>query len=224
MTETTIEPGLVLAGTSDNSPLPGLYRVLEVASYLDQVTLIPIPSIGRDMPGKKQKSYYAKGFFLRKLSQLKFWLETDAIKPTTLALPNHWHLGDEDFRRLWPPCNDPAIAPEDRHRSTLELRRDRKWTLIAPLIPSGAGIRPPNLACLDSLVRARAREAGVSAGQVFDALHRYYAFGCIKNALIPNNVGRSGAPAVPRRGKIRSSWVAKTRPSKPATRRKLDSS
>ena len=79
MTETTIEPGLVLAGTSDNSPLPGLHRVLEVASYLDQVTLIPIPSIGRDMPGKKQKSYYAKGFFLRKLSQLKFWLETDAI-------------------------------------------------------------------------------------------------------------------------------------------------
>ncbi|PJJ20012.1 hypothetical protein CLU90_3244 [Janthinobacterium sp. 67] len=201
MTETTIEPGLVLAGTSDNSPLPGLHRVLEVASYLDQVTLIPIPSIGRDMPGKKQKSYYAKGFFLRKLSHLKFWLETDAIKPTTLVLPNHWHLDDEDFRRLWPPCDDPAVAPEDRHRSTLELRRDRKWTLIAPLIPAGAGIRPPNLACLDSLVRARAREAGVSAGQVFDALHRYYAFGCIKNALIPNNVGRSGAPAVPRRGK-----------------------
>lgn len=50
-------------------------------------------------------------------------------------------------------------------------------------------------------MRERAREVGVSAGQIFDSLHRYYAFGSIKNALIPNNVGRSGAPAVPRRGK-----------------------
>lgn len=203
MTETIIEPGLVIASTSDSSSLPGLHRVLEVTPHLDQVTLIPIPGIGREMPGKKQKSYYAKGFFLKKLSQLQFWLETNEVKRTELTLPNHWYLSDEDFRRLWPPDGSPDIAPEDRYRSALELRRNRKWKLIEPLIPdaAGSGPHPPNLTCLHALVRERARETGVSAGQIFDSLHRYYAFGGIKNALIPNNIGRSGAPAIPRRGK-----------------------
>jgi hypothetical protein len=203
MTETTIEPGLVIAGTSDNSPLPGLHRVLEIVPHLDQVTLIPIPVTARVMNGKKQKSYYAKGFFLRKLSQLRFWLETDAVKRSELILPDHWHLGDEDLRRQWRPGDPADIAPEDRHRSPLEIRRNRKWALIEPLIAATAstGTHPPNLTCLHALVRKRAREANVSAGQVFDALHRFYAFGSIKNALLPNNVGRSGAPGIPRRGK-----------------------
>ncbi|WGG50949.1 Mu transposase C-terminal domain-containing protein [Rugamonas sp. DEMB1] len=203
MTKASIEPGLVIAGTSANSPLPGLHRVLEIVPHLDQVTLIPIPVAAREMAGKKQKSYYAKGFFLKKLSQLQFWLETNEVKRSELVLPSHWYLGDEDLRRQWPPVNAPDTAPEDRGRSPLEVRRDRKWRLIEPLIPEGAGTRtrPPDLTCLHALVRERARMANVSAGQIFDALHRYYAFGGIKNSLIPNNVGRSGAPGIPRRGK-----------------------
>ncbi|MDQ1812861.1 Mu transposase C-terminal domain-containing protein [Massilia sp. CCM 9210] len=203
MTETAIEPGVVIAGTSADSPLPGLHRVLEIVPHLDQVTLIPIPVTAREMPGKKQKSYYAKGFFLEKLSQLRFWLETSAVKRSELILPNHWYLGDEDLRRLWPPADAPDTAPEDRDRSPVEVRRNRKWKLIEPLIPvvAGTGTRPPDLTCLHALVRERARMTNVSAGQIFDALHRYYAFGCIKNALMPNNVGRSGAPGIPRRGK-----------------------
>ncbi len=203
MTETAIEPGLVIAGAPGDSPLPGLHRVLEVNPHLDQVTLIPIPVTAREMPGKKQKSYYAKGFFLERLSQLRFWLETSAVKRSELELPDHWYLGDEDLRRQWPPADVPDAAPEERGRSLLEVRRDRKWKLIEPLIPvvAGMGARPPDLTCLHALVRERARAANVSAGQIFDALHRFYAFGCIKNALMPNNVVRSGAPGVPRRGK-----------------------
>lgn len=100
MTKMTIEPGMVIAGTSANSPLLGLHRVLELIPHLDQVTLIPIPEIGREMPGKKQKSYYAKGFFLQKLSQVQFWIETNELKRTELTLPNHWYFSDEDLRRL----------------------------------------------------------------------------------------------------------------------------
>lgn len=203
MTQVTIELDLVFAGMSDNSPLQGLHRVLEITPHLDQVTLIPIPIAARDMAGKKQKSYYAKGFFLARLSQLQFWFETNALKRAELVLPDHWYLGDEELRRQWPPKNTADTPADDRHRSPLEIRRNRKWKLIEPLIPviSGTGTRPPNLTFLHALVQERARTAKVSAGQVFDALHRYYAFGCIKNALLPNNVGRSGAPGIPRRGK-----------------------
>lgn len=203
MTETVIEPGMVISGTSNDSPLPGLHRVLQIVPHLDQVTLIPIPVTAREITGKKQKSYYAKGFFLKKLSQLQFWLETNAIKRSELVLPSHWYLSDEDLRREWPPAHTPDTPAEDRNHSPLEVRRDRKWRLIEPLIPAVAstGTCPPDLTCLHAQVRERARLANVSAGQIFDALHRYYAFGGIKNALIPNNVGRSGAPGTSRRGK-----------------------
>lgn len=204
MTDTTIEPGDVIIGTTDESPLHGPHRVLEVIRRLDRVTLIPIPVGPRKTAGKKQANYYARGFLSRRLSRLQFWLETNAIRKTVINLPNHWHLSDADLRKLSPPTNNPKIPVEDRHRSPLEIKRNFKWTLIEPLIPvtsEAAKTHPPDLTCIDTLVGERARQVGVSAGQVFDALHRYYAFGCIKNALLSNTVGRSGAPGQPRRAK-----------------------
>lgn len=203
MNPTAIEPGLVIIGTSDQSPLKGLHRVLEVMPHLDQVTVIPIPATPRETPERKQKNYYAKGFFLVKLSQLQFWIETAAVKQTELILPSHWHLSDEELRRSHPSMRLTKDSTEELNKSPSELRRDRKWKLIEQLVPApaGTGKRPPDLTCLDALVRDHAIAANVSAGQVFDALHRYYAFGCIKNALLPNTITRSGAPGVPRRGK-----------------------
>lgn len=197
MSDSTIEPGDVLIGTADDSPLRGPHRVLEVIRRLDRVTLIPIPTGPKKAAGKKQANYYARGFLSRKLSSLQFWLGKNTIRKTTIELPNHWHLSDANLRKLSPPTNAPDIALKDRSKSPLELKRDFKWELIKPLIPDAsdpARTHPPALTCIDSLVRERANEAQVSAGQVFDALHRYYAFGCIKNALLPNTIGRSGAP------------------------------
>lgn len=203
MNPAVIEPGLVIVGTSDQSPLSGLHRVLEVMPHLDQVTMIPIPAAPRETPGRKQKNYYAKGFFLVKLSQLQFWIETAAVKQTELILPSHWHLSDSELRRSRPLMCRTKVNPEELPKSPSELRRDRKWQLIEPLVPApaGTGKRPPNLTCLDALVRDHAEAVNVSAGQVFDALHRYYAFGGMKNALLPNTFIKSGAPGVPRRGK-----------------------
>jgi len=131
-------------------------------------------------------------------------LETKVIRKTTLPLPSHWYMSDADLRKLSPPTGNPEIPAEDRHLSPLERKRNFKFKLIAPLVEIAektAPIKLPDLSCLDALVQARAREAGVSAGQVFDALHRYYAFGCVRNALLPNNTGRSGAPGKKRRAK-----------------------
>jgi len=108
-----------------------------------------------------------------------------------------------ELRRSRPLMCRTKINPEELPKSPSELRRDRKWQLIEPLVPApaGTGKRPPDLTCLDALVRDRAQAVNVSAGQVFDALHRYYAFGGMKNALFPNPFIKSGAPGVPRRGK-----------------------
>ena len=205
MNEPSIAPGDVVVGNGKDSPLTGLHRILEVISRLDRVTLIPIPA-PRNETDAKQTNYYAKGFYSKKLSDLLLWLETNAIQKTTLILPSHWFFSDEDLRKLSPPTHSPNIPVTDRHRSPLEIRRNFKMMLIEPIIsiatktPSTA-TKPSDLTCLDGLVRDRAREAGVSVTQVFDALHRYYAFGCIRNALLPNNTGRSGAPGKARRAK-----------------------
>jgi hypothetical protein len=202
--KTTLAPGDVVVGNGPDAPMIGLHRILEVISRMDRVTLIPIPS-PRNNTNAKQTNYYAKGFYSKRLSDLLLWLETNAIQKTTLTLPNHWFLSDENLRKLVPPTNSPEIPLADRHRSPLEIRRNFKMMLIEPLISvatkTTTGTRPPDLTCLDGLVRARALEAGVSIKLVFDALHRYYAFGSIKNALLPNNTGRSGAPGTARRAK-----------------------
>lgn len=204
MDEPTIDPGHVVVGASPDAPLIGLHRILEVIGKLDRVILIPIPSPRNDT-NAKQPNYYAKGFYSKKLSDLLLWLETGAIKKTTLTLPSHWFLSDEGLRELSPPTNSSKVPASDRHRSPLEIRRNFKLMLIEPIInkatKTSTGTKPPDLTCLDGLVRERALEAGVSITRVFDALHRYYAFGCIRNALLPNNTGRSGAPGKARRAK-----------------------
>lgn len=202
MTDAKVVVGDVIMGIAEGAPLEGLHRVLELIPHLDQATLIPIPSV-RKLPGRKQANYYAKGFFSFKLSLLQSLLDTKVIKKTSLQIPGHWYLSDAELRKLSPPKDDPKIQPEDRHRSPLELKRDFKMDLIEPIvaIAQSSTRRPPDLTYLDAMVQDRAREAGVSAGQVFNALHRYYAFGCIRNALLPSSTGRSGAPGVPRRAK-----------------------
>jgi hypothetical protein len=202
MTDMTLAVGDVVVGSSDSSPFQGLHRVLELNPRFDRVTLIPIPIGPRMMGEKKQASYYAKGFWTINMSKLNFLLGEKIVRKTTLTLPDLWHLPDSDLRKLQPPTNDPALSNEDREKSSLELRRNFKWGLIEPLVLGTATSRiSPSLENLDSLVRERAKQVNVSPGQIFDALHRYYAFGCIKNALLPNNFIRSGAPGKPRRAK-----------------------
>lgn len=203
MIDISIFAGDVLVGTEPDGPFGGLQRVVEVIPKLDRAVLIPIP-VPKRPPHAKKVNYYAKGFHTTKLSQLRLMLETKVIRKTTLPLPSHWYMSDADLRKLSPPTGNPEIQAEDRHLSPLERKRNFKFKLIAPLVEIAektAPIKLPDLSCLDALVQARAREAGVSAGQVFDALHRYYAFGCVRNALLPNNTGRSGAPGKKRRAK-----------------------
>jgi hypothetical protein len=180
----------VVVGASPDCPLAGLYRVLEIRQRSNSATLIPIPQQPRKSPDSKQKNYYAKGFIIVQLSQLKQWLETRQIQRTELNLPPHWHMSDAELRAMLNRGPDRQAIPPAL------TRRDATWKLIEPLVPApiGAGTPQHNLACLDALVKQRAREAKASAGKVYDALHRFYAYGCILNALLPQAIGRCGNP------------------------------
>jgi hypothetical protein len=190
MEAASISENDIVVGTSPDSPLTGLHRVLEIRKRSNSATLIPIPIQPRQSPEAQQKNYYAKGFIVARLTELEHWLETRQIQRTEVNVPAHWLMSDAQLRAMLSRGRNkdetpPALA-----------RRDTNWKLIEPLVPapSGSGKPQHNLACLDALVKGRAKDAKVSAGKVFDALHRFYAYGCIVNALLPQTIGRCGNP------------------------------
>lgn len=205
MSRVAIYVGCTLIPTSEAvSVIEGPHRVLQITPLLDSLILIPIPLGPRKVEGKRQASYYARGFVTLSLSKLTFCLERNEIQITNIEMPAHWNMSDDQLEEL---TLRSKVAGKERSknafRSLLE-KRDFKWALISPLVLSERGANSLNPTCLselDSLVGNRAKEAGVPAGTVFDALHRYYAFGSIKNALLPNTTFRSGAPGQPRRAK-----------------------
>lgn len=195
-----IAVGEILIDLLPESTLKGPHRVLEINAKLDDVTLIPVPVLPRKTEGAKQKNYYALGFRSRRLSSIREMLSGNLVGKTTIELPALWHLADADIEKLG--IRGAKRGAVEGEWGSSELRkREAKWALIEPLVPQaygGSGTKPPNLTCLDGLVHARATETGKSQGQIFDALHRYFAFGCGKNSLLPNTLGHCGAPGIHR--------------------------
>lgn len=185
-----ISAGMIVKNTCDESPLKGLHRVIQVFPDDDEVVLIEVPMGGRNDADGKAKSYYAKGFFILSISELSSWIDMRLVYETKLAWPSLWNLSDDEIRELYPPRAGNPDA------STL-LARDRKWAIIRTMLPTHAFVEAAQYKQLQKSANRRAGEAKVSKGQILDALHRYYAFGCIKNALLLNTVD-CGAPDQPR--------------------------
>lgn len=189
--------GAVFDGVTDDPKMRGPHRLLEVDVQNDLATIIAIPSV-RKKPGTKQKNYYSTGFRRIRYSRLQAWLHDGTIRISTLIFPALWLMDDSELGAMLSrsPLKMPSELPALKSR-------DRKWQFIEPLIPVpvGTGKQQESLACIESLVKVRSAEVGVSKGQIFDALHRFYAFGCIRNSLLPNRIGRCGNPGDPRFGK-----------------------
>jgi len=75
--------------------------------------------------------------------------------------------------------------------------RDNKWELIRPVIQEYEQSAQIDFTAIEKMAIVRAGEIGASKGSMLDAVHRYFAFGCIKNALLPNYAA-CGAPTMPR--------------------------
>jgi len=106
------------------------------------------------------------------------------------TIPPWWGKSDAELlascpRKRWVTAGEELLTPEIQ-------KREVKWHLIEPLVAMAEAGTVPSLAELDAHVPARAREAQVGANQIYDALHRYYAFGQNKDALLPNTPNSGG--------------------------------
>ncbi len=197
--------GFIFRAQQDSAPLcRGLYRVIDKLGVSDSpdcplvIIQIPEPPPPREI-GKKQPSYYAKGFQYIRLDTLNGLLDERKVHESEgpPILP-WWGKSDAELlascpRRRWVKIGEEWAAPEVQ-------KREMKWHLIEPLVAMAETGTVPCIAELDAHVPARAREAQVGANKIYDALHRYYAFGQNKDALLPNTPN-SGGKGKPRFGK-----------------------
>jgi hypothetical protein len=192
----SIQPGMIFVSAGDGHPLQGLYRVLQVLPGADLVLLINIPSGPRKAEGTKQKNYYVRGFLKQKLSDMTNWEENKLICETTMSWPSLWNMTDEAIREKFPPR-------KGKSESHVLSERDRKWALIQPFLPDQERIAMFNYMELGKNVEAGVSGVNASKGQLLDALHRYFAFGCIKNALLPNtpDCGARDIPRIAKKGR-----------------------
>ena len=197
MDPSILSVGEVYEAVASDIPVQGMFRLLEIQPRIDWATIIPIPQAKTSAEGK-QKNYYAKGFERVRFTILQSWLAARIIKHAVLAPPAFWNLDDAQL------CERLRGGPDHPEEKPSALRtRDFKWGLLEPILPPpyGTGRQVPHLQHLDALVKKRAREAHVSPGLLFDALHRFYASGCMLNGLLPNRIGRCGNPGKRRLGK-----------------------
>ena len=179
------------------------YRILQIIPDKDRVVFIPIPAAPRKRRGARQANYYARGFLVERLSDMQTWMNEGLIVESLApASPARWGWTDAQIVEACPPKNRALIKKDDRETWTTSaiIKRDGKWDLIRPLVELAVAGGVPDVSYLDAKAEERAKECGVSLGQILDALHRFYGGGLIKNALLPNTQN-CGAPKKPRYGK-----------------------
>lgn len=196
------EGGIFTPKKSDRR-LHGCYRILKVLSDPDRVIFIQIPMGPRKRKGARQANYYARGFRVERLSDMENWMADGLIVESSApACPPRWSWTDAQLVDACPPNKRILITKNNRETWTTSaiIKRDKKWELIRPLVEMAITGVVPDVSYLDAKAVERAKECGVSLGQVLDALHRYYGGGLIKNALLPNTQN-CGAPNKSRYGK-----------------------
>ena len=181
----------------------GYYRVLQIVPDRDRVVFIQIPMGPRKRKGARQANYYAKGFLIERLGDMENWMRDGLIvESPSPPCPPRWGWTDAQIVEACSPKKRVLIVKDNREIWTTVaiITRDRKWDLIRPLVEPAIAGGVADVSYLDAKAEERAKECGISHGQLRDALHRYYAGGLVKNALLPNTQN-CGAPKQPRYGK-----------------------
>jgi len=197
----TVGVGFIFRAMEDSGIISrGLYRVVDESGFRDGldrplvIIQIPEPPPPQET-GKKQPSYYAKGFKHIHLDMLNGLLdERKAFESEAPPIPPWWSKLDAELlascpRERWIKRDGEWVTPEIQ-------KREAKWHLIEPLVAMAEARAVSSIAELDAHVPARAQEAKVGANQIYDALHRYYAFGQNKDALLPNTPNSGGKDKV----------------------------
>lgn len=167
----------VLQGVS--CPRFGIKRVLWINRDADLAVAIEVPT------GAAASKWYRKGPKPLQLSVLETELNATRLAKITLQLEPITLLSDDQLRARFPcPNGEDAPAP---------VRvRDQAWHWISPLFDAYS---PREIFEGDSRARwihRRAKELGIRENRIYCALHRFWAGGAHRNALLPNtaNCGR----------------------------------
>ncbi len=202
---TAIDVGYVFRANKQIGKIrPGLHRVVEAngtrTSDDCELTIIQIPE--QPLPrqkGIKQASYYARGFQTTTRFTLLELISAGAITAESPPpIPPWWAKSDEQLlqecdKQRWIRLEDTWVTPE-------VLKRETKWRWIESLVHLVDAREVSSVIHLDALVPRTAKTFEVGSNQVYDALHRYYAFGEKKDALLPNTP-KSGGNGQERYGK-----------------------
>lgn len=186
---------MILAETSPKSPLRGLNRVLDLDVDSDLLLYIEIPLTPRRRPGAPKANYYVRGIRTESYAAVVRWLDGGRLAERTepLPVPPLWAMSDDQIRRRYPPRKGQIESAPLRER-------DRKAAMLQPLMEALEAVPALSLLDLDTEAIRLAEAAGVSSGQMLDAVHRWLAFDNGKTALLPNRF-RSGNPGTERYGK-----------------------
>jgi len=93
----TILVGSTYKGLSNESPLKGFFRVLQIMESDDLIVLIEVlMAQGKVMV--QQKNYYVKGFVRKSISNFIVWKSQRFIEEATIKWPPLWNMTDESIR------------------------------------------------------------------------------------------------------------------------------
>lgn len=198
--------GAVFSWEKTKSGQPRVYRVLHVTRQPiedKQVVFIEIPQTAFCRGRESKRNYFVRGFRSANLRDLKGLAAAETVNAALPPQPPaRWTWSDAQIMEACKPKRRVFVEQTGAWTSPDLLKRDTKWRLLEPLVSEAASGDLAIWLSLDAKVVARAREFGVGAVQARDALHRFYAFGSIKNTLLPNtpDSGRKGESRYSKKG------------------------
>lgn len=180
--------------------LPKLYEVLRPSECADKPfsDLLRLIAISRDGKGLwlspmsvKTRSGYARGPAYYERAEVEDWLARGWATASPFVPPGHWLMTDVQIRGR-------ELAPGEPETNSRLIKRNADLALLHEFIDrhSIADILDGRL--LTPWIRRQAKLSRVSKRRLYCAIHRYWAGGCNRNALLPE-FAQCGAPNKPKR-------------------------
>lgn len=147
-------------------PFKGPHRVIWMNSVLNRLALIAIDQVPRRSPR-----------FIG-VTLLQEHMDQGHVKETTCKPDPRILMSDDELRMRY-----PSIRPGKE--SFVLTYRERWWMLIEPIVLDSPKYFRGDVS-LNTLVKQRSLDTGVSRQSIFAMLYRYWAGGSNKSAILPN--------------------------------------
>ncbi|MFO1302999.1 MAG: hypothetical protein U1F54_04660 [Burkholderiales bacterium] len=179
--------------------LPKLYEVLRPSECPDKpfADLLRLIAKSRDGQGLwlspmsvKTRSGYARAPIYRTCAEVEGWIARGWASASPLVTPGHWLMTDVQIRGR-------ELAPDEPETNPRLIKRNADWALIREFVDQHGTADILEERLLTPWIRVQAQRCRVSKRRLYCAIHRYWASGCNRNALLPE-FAQCGAPNQPK--------------------------